>query len=260
MKNLRLDRPLVCFDLETTGTDVNRDRIVQIGLIRVEPDGDRRSFESLVNPQVPIPAAATAVHGITDADVADQPTLDRLASEISELFAGADLLGFNSNRFDLPLLNAEMLRVGHPLDLAGRRLLDAMHIFHFKEPRDLTAAFRFYCGKELVGAHSALADASATLEIFDAQLARYGDLPRSAEGLHKLCNPNEGRWVDGTRKFIWNEQGEAAFAFGKNRGRTLREVAATSPDYFDWILNSDFGAEVKQIAGEARQGRFPRRP
>lgn len=259
MKNLSLDRPLVCFDLETTGIDIARDRIVQIGLIRVEPDGSQRSHETLVNPQVPIPPAATAIHGITDADVANEPTLAAMADEIVSFFAGADTLGFNSIRFDVPLLREEMNRIGKPLDLTGRRHFDALKVFHAMERRDLTAAFKFYCDKELVAAHSALADASATLEILDAQLARYESLPRDGDALHRFCNRDEGRWVDSTRKFVWNEQGEAAFAFGKHKGRTLREIAATRPDYFDWIIGSDFGSEVKRIASQARQGKFPQR-
>ncbi|MFH1842654.1 MAG: 3'-5' exonuclease [bacterium] len=257
MKNLILERPLVCFDLETTGVDIAKDRIVQIGLIRVEPDGSSQRRETLVNPQVPIPPAATAIHGISDADVADQPTLAQLVPELVELFADADVAGFNSIQFDLPLLNEEMKRVGCPLDPAGRRHFDAMRIFHAKEKRDLTAAFQFYCDQELEGAHTALADASATLEILDAQLDRYADLPRDAAGLHRFCNIDEGKWVDNTRKFTWNDQGEAAFAFGKNRGRTLRDITATSPDYLDWIASSDFGSEVKQIAADAKKGRFP---
>jgi DNA polymerase-3 subunit epsilon len=258
MQNLKLARPLVCFDLETTGTDVARDRIVQIGLLRVEPAGSQRSYDTLVNPQMPIPAAATAVHGITDDDVADQPVFKQLAAEIAALFAEADILGFNAVRFDLPLLREEMARAGQPFEVANRRLLDALHIFHQKERRDLTAAYKFYCNKELVDAHSALADATATLEVLDAQLAWYEDLPRDVDGLHEFCNPDAGKWVDSTRKFAWNERGEAAFAFGKHRGRTLRDVATTTPDYFDWIVGSDFSSEVKQIAREARQGRFPR--
>jgi len=257
MKNLLLERPLVCFDLETTGIDIAKDRIVQVGLIRVEPDGNSQRREILVNPLMPIPPAATAIHGISDADVADQPTLAQLAPELVALFADADVAGFNSIRFDLPFLSEEMNRVGFPLDLANRHHFDAMRIFHAMEKRDLTAAFRFYCDQELEGAHTALADASATLEILDAQLDRYTDLPRDPAGLHRFCNPDEGKWVDSTRKFAWNDAGEVAFAFGKNRGRTLREIAATSPNYLDWIASSDFGSEVKQIAADARKGRFP---
>ncbi len=259
MRNLHLERPLVCFDLETTGTDIATDRIVQIGLIRVETDGSRRSFEALVNPQRPIPQQATAVHGITDADVADKPTLAQLAGEILRFFAGADVAGYNSVSFDLPLLLEELARARHPLDMSGRRHVDAMRIFHRKEPRNLEAALRFYCDKELQDAHSALADAGAALEVLDAQIARYPDLPDDAEGLHRFCNEGDERFVDATRKFAWNDQGEAVFGFGRYKGQSLREVARANAGYLDWILEQNFTTEVKQIASDARRGVFPRK-
>jgi DNA polymerase-3 subunit epsilon len=260
MRNLRLGRPLVCFDLETTGTDVARDRIVQIALIRVEPDGSRRTYETLVNPQIPIPSGATAVHGIGDKDVADKPALAAIADDVTGMLDGADLLGFNSIQFDLPLLAEEMRRVGRPLEMVGRRHLDAMRIFHEKEKRDLTAAFRFYCGGELVGAHSALADAKATLDVLEAQLERYGDLPRTPDGLHQFCHRDQANWIDISGKFIWNADGEASFGFGKNKGRTLKDVFQKDPGYFDWMLGSDFTGDVKRIAAEAKLGLFPRKP
>lgn len=262
MQNLKLDRPLVCFDLETTGTDTENDRIVQIGLVRVEPAGSRRSYESLVNPGLAIPPAATAIHGITDADVRDKPTLAGLLGEIEPLLDGADLAGFNAVRFDLPLLEAELRRAGSRLDLAQARVLDAMAIFHLKEPRDLTAAYRYYCGSELTAAHSALADATAALAVLDAQVARYPDLPAEMDALHALCNPDEGRFVDRTRKFVWNAAGEATFNIGKVKGRTLREVASDPAHggYLEWMLKSDFSEQVKGIVRGALAGVFPRRP
>ena len=259
MRNLHLERPLVCFDLETTGTDIATDRIVQIGLIRVETDGSRRSFEALANPQRPIPPQATAVHGITDADVADKPPFAQLAEEVLSFFESADVAGYNSVSFDLPLLLEELARAGRPLDMSGRRHVDAMRIFHKKEPRNLEAAVRFYCDKELQGAHSALADAGAALEVLDAQIARYPDLPDDTEGLDRFCNAGGDRFVDATRKFTWNEQGEAVFGFGRYKGRTLREVARANAGYLDWILQQNFTAEVKQIARDAQGGIFPRK-
>ncbi len=257
MRNLRLHRPLVFFDLETTGIDVVKDRIVQIGLVRIEPDGSRRTYEFLVNPQRPIPAQATAVHGITDADVAGEPTFRQIAPEIAPLFADADIAGYNSVRYDLPLLVEEFQRAGQTFETAGRRHLDAMTIFHKKEPRHLAAALRFYCGTELQDAHTALADASATMEILDAQLERYEDLPRDLDDLHSFCNPDEDDWVDRTRKFAWNEGGEVVFAFGKHRGKSLQEIARSTPGYLDWIADSEFPTEVKQIARDALVGKFP---
>jgi len=259
MKNLTLDRPLVIFDLETTGTDPVSDRIVQIGLIRIELDGSCRTFVSLIDPQRPIPPQATAIHGITNVDVAGKPTFREIVPELSVLLEDADLAGYNSVRFDLPLLAEELHRAGRPLDMEGRRHLDAMVIFHQKEPRHLEAALRFYCDKELTKAHDALADASATLEVLDAQLGRYPDLPRDVTGLHQFCNQEEGRWVDASRKFAWTASGEAVFGFGKHRGKGLRAVAASAPDYLEWIISSDFSEEVKQIARDALEGNFPKR-
>lgn len=276
MQNLRLERPLVCFDLETTGTVVMLDRIVQIAMIRVEPDGGRRSFDTLVNPETAIPPGATAVHGIDDAMVADAPTFAAIRPEMEAMLEGADLLGYNMIRFDLPLLKAEIERAGGRLDLAGRRLLDAMAVFHRMEPRNLEAAVRFYCGRELAGAHSALADAEATLDVLDAQLARYADLPRDAEALHAFCNqrrdgrgggpggengPRDERFLDGKHKLYWDETGEAALAFGKHKGKTLRRMAADARDrtYLEWMLTSDFSPEVKDILTRALAGDFPAR-
>ncbi len=261
MRNLVLQRPLVVFDLETTGVDVEKDRIVQIGLIRVEPDGTRRSWDQLVNPERPIPPEATAIHGITDEHVRDQPTMAQLREELEQWLAGADLAGFNSVRYDLPLLQAELRRADSSLSFAGARHLDAMSIFHQMERRDLGAAFRFYCDQELVGAHNALADVTATLEVLDAQLGRYPDLPRDLDELHRFCNPDEGRFVDRTRKFVWNEQGEAVFTFGKFNGRSLQDTVALKDGrgYLEWMLGKDFSEEVKDILRDALAGAFPKR-
>ncbi len=259
MKNLRLDRPLVCFDLETTGVNVDRDRIVEIAMVRIEPDGGRRSFRTLVNPGMPIPPQASAVHGITDDDVAESPAFAQIVGEVSALFEGADLAGFNSTRFDLPLLQAELGRAGCAIDFSGRRHLDAFRIFTLMEPRTLTAAYAKYCGGELTDAHSALADVEATIAVLDAQLAHYPDLPHDPDELHRLCNPDEGRFVDGSRKFVWDEQGRAVFTFGKHRDRALEDIATEAPDYLRWMLGKDFSDEVTTILREALAGRFPGR-
>jgi DNA polymerase-3 subunit epsilon len=259
MQNLRLTRPLVVFDLETTGIDVERDRIVQIGIIRVEPGGERQTWDSLVNPECPIPPQATAVHGITDADVQGAPTFAQLRSEIEDRLDGADLAGFNSIYFDLPLLETELRRVGSRLDLTAAKHLDAMRIFHQMERRDLTAAYKFYCDKDLVGAHGALADAAATLEVLDAQIARYDEVPAEVEALHRFCNPDEGKWVDRTRKFVFDDQGEAVFTFGKLRGQSLKAAAQGDRGYLEWMLNKDFSEEVKGILRDALAGVFPQK-
>lgn len=257
LKNLDLKRALVCFDLETTGTSPDRDRIVEIGLVRVEPDGARRSFRTLVNPEMPIPAPATAVHGISDDDVRDAPVLAAVAPGIVALFEGADLCGFNSVGFDAPLLEAELRRAGTPIELAGRRHLDAMRIFHAMEPRTLTAAYRKYCGKDLTDAHAALADVEATLEVLDAMVGCYEELSGDVDDLHRVSNPNEGRFVDRTRKFEWDDEGRACFTFGKHQGRPLEEIARTTPGYLSWMLGNDFSDEVRKILSDALLGRFP---
>jgi len=261
MQNLHLTRPLAVFDLETTGIDVERDRIVQVAIIRLEPDGSRRTYETLVNPECPIPAEASAVHGISDADVQDAPTFAQIRRDVEEIFDGADLAGYNSVRFDQPLLTHELKRAGSEVDFRGRKHLDAMRIFHMKEKRDLTAAYKLYCGKELVSAHNALADTTATLEILDAQLAHYDDLPRDVAALHTFCNPDEGKFVDLKRKFVWNDQGEAEFTFGKFQGQALNAVVKDQRGrgYLEWMLGKDFSEEIKDILREALGGVFPRK-
>ena len=259
MKNLRLDRPLAVFDLETTGTDVHRDRIVQIAIIRVEENGARRTFETLVNPECPIPPQATAIHGISDADVREQPTFAQVRREVEEYLGGADLAGYNSIPFDQPLLQNELRRAGSTLDLDEARHLDAMIIFHKMERRDLSAAYRFFCDQELEGAHSALADTTATLEILDAQVARYDEVPDTTQELHEFCNADLKKFVDRDRKLIWNDQGDPEFTFGKLRGQTLKAVCA-DPDgrgYLEWILKKDFSEELKDICRDALAGVFP---
>ncbi len=261
MHHLKLTRPLTFFDLETTGVDPDNDRIVQMALIRVEPGGARQTYETLVNPGRPIPPQATAVHGITDDDVKDQPPFAQVRGEVERMLAGSDLAGYNSIRFDAPLLQAELHRAGSELDLRAARHLDAMVIFKLMEPRNLTAAYRKYCDKDLVNAHSALADTEATLEILDAQVAFYDAVPDDVDALHTLCNPDEGRFVDRGRKFVWNEEGQAVFAFGKHQGEVLNLVAADQRKrgYLEWMLNKDFSEEVKGILREALAGVFPRK-
>lgn len=261
MRHLKLTRPLVFFDLETTGVDPDNDRIVQLALIRVEPDGARTTYETLVNPQRPIPPQATAVHGITDDDVKDQPPFGGVVERVEAMLAGCDLAGYNSIRFDGPLLQAELRRAGSELDLRAAKHLDALVIFRLMEPRNLTAAYRKFCGKELVDAHSALADTEATLEVLDAQVAFYDAVPSDVDALHALCNPDEGRFVDRGRKFVWNDEGQAVFTFGKHNGEVLNVVAADKGKrgYLEWMLNKDFSEEVKGILREALAGVYPRK-
>lgn len=260
MQNLELVRPLAVFDLETTGIDVDKDRIVQIAIIRVEPDGSRRTFESLVNPERPIPPEATKVHGIKDSDVAGQPTFSQIRIEVEQILEGADLGGFNSIRFDTPLLQNELRWADSEMNLSAAKQIDAMRIFHKMEPRNLTAALRFYCDEDLVDAHSALADTEATLAILDAQVGRYDDLPSEIDALHTFCNPDEGRFADRTRKLAWNQDGEAVFTFGKLKGQTLQKaVQGDGRGYLEWMLGKDFSEDVKDILRNALNGVFPTR-
>jgi DNA polymerase-3 subunit epsilon len=255
---IKLDRPICIFDLEATGTNVLEDRIVDVCVLRREPDGTETVFSSLVNPGVPIPPEASAIHHITDDMVADQPRMADLAPKLLEIFSGADLSGFNAARYDIPLLTAELKRVGIDWSAAGRRVVDSFVIFTRKERRDLTAAYKFYCGKDLTGAHRAEADVRATAEILWAQVERYPDIPQDVAGLEAWCNQVDPSRVDAEGKFIW-KSGEAAFGFGnKHKSKTLREVVRTDRGYISWMIEKgNFSADVVRICRDALEGKFP---
>jgi DNA polymerase-3 subunit epsilon len=246
----------VFFDLETTGTDPARDRIVEIAALRVEPDGNRETKRRLINPERAIPAGATAVHGITDADVRDAPTFRKVARSLLDWLVDADLAGFNVQRFDIPLLDREFRDCRMDLAVSDRRVIDAMTLFHRKERRDLTAAVRFYLDQDHEGAHSAEADVEATLGVLEAQLERYDDLPRTVEGLDGWLRAGRPNAVDLTGKFVWQDR-EIVFAFGKHQGKPLRAVAAQAPDYLKWIVGSDFPDDAKTLVEGALRGDYP---
>jgi len=252
VRQLVLDRPLALFDLETTGTDPATDRIVEIAVLRVEPQAPSRSLTRRVNPGRPIPPEATAVHGIRDEDVREAPPFGRIAPDLLDMLAGSDLGGFNVRRFDLPLLARELRDSGHALELAGRRIVDAMTIYHRKERRDLAAAARFYLGREHVGAHAAEADLATTLDVLEAQLARYPDLPRTVEGLDAWCAAGAAG-PDATGKFVWRE-GLLVFGFGRHQGKPLADVARRQPDYLRWILGQDFPPDACELVRRALAG------
>lgn len=253
----KLKRPFVMIDTETTGSVVFRDRIVEIAMVKLYPDGRRERWERRVNPEVRIPIEATAVHGITNEDVEGCPTFRRLAAEVVQWIGDADLGGFNIHSFDLKMLQSEFARCGQPFPLEKRDIVDVQVIFHRREPRDLSAAVRFYLGREHEGAHGAAPDAEATLDVLLAQLGRYPDLDPTIEGLAAASRRSSDRYVDPDRKLEWRD-GEACFAFGKHAGRKLRDVVATDPDYLSWVLASDFPETLKSILRETREGRFPR--
>lgn len=253
---LPLERPLAVFDLETTGTFPQADRIVEIGILKILPDGRTETRTRRVNPEMPIPAAATAVHGIRDADVVGEPFFHQIAPGLLEFLAGCDLAGYNIVRFDLPLLRHEFERAGIEFPVAGRRVIDAMVIFHLMEPRDLAAAHQLYCGTPLGNAHSAEVDARAAYRVLLGELRRYPSLPHSLDDLHRLCNPVETVDIEG--KLQWQED-EVVFNFGKHRGKMLRTVLAEDRDYVQFLLGKDFPDDLKRILAAALQGRLPQR-
>lgn len=241
--NLQLRRPVVFFDLETTGTNITHDRIVEISMIKVSPDGLRTTYRRLVNPGIAIPAEATAVHHITNEMVASMPTFKEIAREVESQLEGSDLAGFNSNRFDIPMLAEEFGRIGINHDFSKHRFVDVQTIFHKREQRTLVAAYRFYCGKELEDAHSATADTEATLEVLEAQLERYPDLPRDIDGLSDYSCQN--RNVDLNGRLVYNDKRQEVINFGKYKGQLAEDVLRRDPGYFSWILQGDFAQDTK---------------
>ncbi len=240
---LNLKKPLIFFDLETTGISITHDRIVQLGYIKVMPNGSEEAGIFYINPEMPIPAEATAVHHITDADVADKPTFKQMAARLEQIFKGSDLAGYNSNRFDVPLLIEEFLRAGISFDISKVRFVDVQNIFHKKEPRTLVAAYRFYCGKELDGAHSADCDIRATYEVLQAQLDRYEDLENDVEWLQEFTRMN--RNVDPMGAMVYDDKDRPVFNFGKYKGRPVSEVLTRDPSYYSWMMNGDFALSTK---------------
>lgn len=242
---LKLTRPICFFDLETTGIDVAKDRIVEISIIKVFPNGNRESKTWLVNPTIPIPYQVTLVHGITDEKVANEPTFKELSSQIYQMIKDSDLAGYNSDRFDIPLLAEEMLRADVDFDMKNRVSVDVQTIFHKKEERTLSAAYKFYCGKSLENAHSAEADTMATYEILKAQLAHYDDLENDMKALSEFTTRKKS--VDFAGFIGINKEGQEIFAFGKHKGVLVEKVLEEEPGYFGWILNADFPLYTKKV-------------
>ena len=247
---LNLKRPLVFFDLETTGVDTAKDRIVEISMVKVMPNGDEIVRTRLINPQMHIPEDATAVHGITDEDVKDQPTFAQIAKSLSQFIEGCDFGGFNSNRFDLPMLVEEFLRAGVDVDFKNRKFIDVQNIFHKMEQRTLVAAYKFYCDKDLTDAHSAEADTRATYEVLKAQLDRYSELQNDVAALAEFSS--RGETVDYAGRIVYNDKGEEVFNFGKYKGVKVSEVFQREPSYYDWMMNGDFPLYTKKVITEIR--------
>lgn len=240
---LQLNKPIAFIDLETTGINLGSDRIVEIAIVKILADGSKSIKRKLINPEMPIPKGASDVHGITDEMVKEAPSFKMVAQELKQILDGCDIAGYNSNRFDIPLLMEEFLRAGVEFDMRNRRLLDVQNIFHKMEPRTLSAAYRFYCNKYLEGAHGAEADATATYEILLSQIQKYPELGNSVESILKMMG--EDQIVDFARRFIMQD-GIEVFNFGKFKGRPVSEVLRSEPQYYDWMMKGDFPQHTKQ--------------
>ena len=247
---LKLKNPIVFFDLETTGVDVVKDRIVEISIVKVNPDGSKDVKTRRINPTIPIPEESSKVHGIYDEDIKDEPTFKTIARSLAEFIKGCDFAGYNSNRFDIPLLVEEFLRAGVDIDIKKHKCVDVQTIFHKKEQRTLSAAYMFYCDKTLENAHSAEADTLATYEILKSQLDKYNDLENDIDFLAEFSTLNN--FVDYAGRIIYNEEGEEVFNFGKHKDKKVADVFAKDPSYFSWIMNGDFPQYTKKILTEIR--------
>ena len=247
---LKLRRPIVFLDLETTGVDPAKDRIVEVSLVKVQPDGSEEVKTRRINPGMPIPPESTQVHGITDDDVKDEPRFEQIAKSLAAYIEGCDLAGYNSNKFDIPVLAEEFLRAGVDVDLKKRKFVDVQTIFHKMEQRTLVAAYRFYCDRELEGAHSAEADTLATYEVLKAQLDRYPDLENDVEFLARFTEQN--RCADYAGRILYDKDDVEVFGFGTYKGRPVAEVFREEPGYYSWMMNGDFPMYTKKVITEIR--------
>lgn len=247
MPKLALKRPIVFFDLETTGTDPVKDRIVELAFVKLMPDGKRDKQVKRINPGIPIPPEVTAIHGISDEDVKDCPTFKQIAHALYDWMKGCDMGGYNSSKFDLPLLAEEFLRVGINVDFTERHMIDVQQIFFKMEARTLSAAYKFYCDKPLDNAHSAEADINATIDVLDAQLERYADIGHDVPTLHQFTHNDE--YVDFARRIMLKD-GHPVFNFGKHKGRKVEEIFNSEPQYYDWMMQADFALHTKQKISE----------
>lgn len=244
--NLQLSRPLAFFDLETTGIQIGKDKIVEICILKVQADGTEECKTWRVNPGMPIPKQSSDIHGITDEMVKDCPPFSQLANEVHNFIKDADLSGYNSNRFDLPLLAEEFLRADVNFEMKNRRSIDVQSVFFKMEPRTLTAAYKFYCDKELIGAHGAEADTRATYEILKAQVERYHELDGDSESMAEFTKPTQAN-ADLAGMIKFNKEGQEIFNFGKHKGKTVAEILDKEPGYYSWIQNADFPAYTKKV-------------
>lgn len=242
--SLQISRPIAFIDLETTGVNLSTDRIVEVAIVKILQDGTRQVKRKLINPGIPIPQQTIDIHGITNEMVKDAPTFKQAANELKQFIENCDMGGYNSNRFDIPMLMEEFLRIGMTVDLSTRRMIDVQHIFYTMEPRTLSAAYKFYCEKELISAHSAEADVNATIDVLLSQIKRYPQLGNSLESILSVIG--EEKVVDYARRFVFDDKGVEVFNFGKHKGRPVVDVLRAEPQYYDWMMRGDFPLHTKQ--------------
>ncbi|MFT5665988.1 MAG: DNA polymerase-3 subunit epsilon [Vicingaceae bacterium] len=254
---LELKKPIVFFDLETTGVDVAKDRIVEISILKLHPDGKREVKTRRVNPEMHIPKVTSEIHGIYDEDVKEEPTFKAMAKSLATFIGNSDLAGFNSNKFDVPLLVEEFLRVGVDFDIEGRSLVDVQNIFHKMEQRTLVAAYKFYCGKELTNAHSAEADNIATFDVLEAQIERYDELENNVNFLSDFSRRTNNADLMG--RIVFNEENIEVFNFGKHKGQTVATVLERDPSYYKWMMNGDFPLYTKKVLTAIKLRNFNQR-
>ena len=250
---MNLDKPLVIFDLETTGLALAYDRVIELAFIKIMPNSRVIEKDIFFNPEIDVPSEVTAIHGLTNADLADKPLFRHQAQEIWDIFNDCYYGGFNIANFDLPMLRREFLRAGYDFNYTKKQVIDSKIIYHAMEPRDLAAAYKYYCQKELVNAHSALADVQASVEILDQQLAKY-----DYELIRQISEAPDDRYVDEEKRFYWRS-GEAYLNFSKYKDRALAEVAKVDPGFLRWMMEADFSPETKQIVERALEGEFPQK-
>ncbi|MCX6815529.1 MAG: 3'-5' exonuclease [Candidatus Aenigmarchaeota archaeon] len=258
--DIPLDRPIVFIDLETTGLAQFLDRVVEVSVLKIHPDKSEEFMTTRINPEISIPPEATAIHGIADSDVVGKPTFREYAETLKKFLEGCDLGGFNIKNFDLSVLETEFKRAGSEFSREGRAILDVQAIYHRLEPRNLPAAYRKYCGKEMENHHSSEHDVRATFDIFKSQLEKHPELPHSIGALHDFCNERRSvNWVDNSGRFVWLGN-EAVVNFSKYRGMPLSYMAKNEPGFLEWIVDKDFPPDTKKIAAAALRGEFPKKP
>jgi DNA polymerase-3 subunit epsilon len=244
---IQLTKPLAFFDLETTGLDVTNDRIIEIAILKMNPDGSKEHYSKRVNPEMPISPESSEITGISDADVQDCPTFKELAPEVAAFIGDSDLAGYNSNKFDIPVLAEEFLRAESDFDMSARKFIDVQNIFHKMEQRTLAAAYQFYCQQELVNAHAAMADVEATQEVFAAQLKRYENLEKNIDFLSDFSRSGNHEILDFAGRIARNDKGEAVYNFGKHKGKSIEQVNQEEPGYYGWMLSANFPLYTKKV-------------